>query len=150
MCPKISCQVAATLLAALSNAALADWTPLIRQPAETDYADPATIRKSGNTVKMWDLMDFQNLQAPGPNEGSWKPYMSVRAQREYDCKEEQYRVLIVDFNSRQYGAGCERKYKYRSRSRPLGANCAGQYCSHSLKVRLWQAIAQCVKGKLAM
>jgi len=61
----------------------------------TVYADPATLIKSGNTVKMWSIFDYNKAQKD-PNSPS---FMSVKRQEEYDCKEEKKRLLYADFHS---------------------------------------------------
>jgi len=75
------------LLAVVSSSAMAEWVSLGESGDKTltNYADPATIRKSGNRVKMWSLYDFKTVQVR---------FRSVRLQIEYDCKEEEYRVFI--------------------------------------------------------
>ena len=49
-----------------------------------------TIRKDGNKVKFWQLVNFQTPQALGEVK-----YLSIRSRQEYDCKQEQKRVLAV-------------------------------------------------------
>ena len=38
--------------------AWADWTRVDRAEGVEVYVDSATIRKSGNTIKMWSLFNF--------------------------------------------------------------------------------------------
>ncbi|MDO8437127.1 MAG: tetratricopeptide repeat protein [Nitrosomonadaceae bacterium] len=66
----------------------------------TIYADPATIRKTGNRVKMWDLLDYNMA-----DKISGKPYMSIRGQSEYDCKEEKIRSLYATYHSENMARG---------------------------------------------
>lgn len=94
------------LLAVMSNSAMAGWVNLGMSSSRSDktftnYADPATIRKTGNNVKMWDLLDFVSVQ----NEGANKPYMSLKAQSEYDCKKERHRLLFTALHSNNMGTG---------------------------------------------
>ncbi len=78
------------LLAVVSSSAMAEWVEIGTTNKSTVYADPTTIRKSGNKVKMWALWDYSTAQ-----EGDSKPYMSVRIQNEYNCKEETDRQIYA-------------------------------------------------------
>ena len=78
------------LLAAVSSSAKAEWVEIGTTNKSTVYADPTTIRKLGNKVKMWALWDYSTAQ-----EGDSKPYMSVRIQNEYNCKEETDRQIYA-------------------------------------------------------
>ena len=89
------------LLAAASSNAAAKWTYSGRSDRATSYTDLATIRKSGNMVKMWGLIDFKT----GQDNGREKPYLSLKLQSEYDCKEERERLLYASFHSEKMGQG---------------------------------------------
>jgi len=80
------------MLAVVSSSAIAEWVKVGTSDDKTTtiYADPSTIRKSGNRVKMWALWDYSTAQ-----EGDSKPYMSVRIQNEYNCKEETDRQIYA-------------------------------------------------------
>ncbi|MEO8340532.1 MAG: surface-adhesin E family protein [Nitrospirota bacterium] len=52
------------------------------------YADPDTIRRKGDLVKMWSLFDLHATQTAGGNSHS-----SVKALQKYDCAEERSRAL---------------------------------------------------------
>ncbi len=80
------------ILAVVSSSAMAEWVKVGTSDDKTTtiYADPSTIRKSGNRVKMWALWDYSTAQ-----EGGSKPYMSVRIQNEYNCKEETSRQIYA-------------------------------------------------------
>ena len=83
------------LLAVVSSSAMAEWIKIgstsMADQTVTYYADPATIRKSGNMVKMWNLSDFKSAK----DAGNGNIYMSTKAQYEFDCKEEQTRLLYL-------------------------------------------------------
>ena len=66
------------------------------------YANPATIRRSGDMVRMWGLYDFKTVQE---NPIAGKPYFSERTQIEYDCKGERTRILYLLWHSGQMGGG---------------------------------------------
>ncbi len=78
------------LLAVVSSSAMAEWVKVSEDKLVTAYADPTTIRKLGDKVKMWALWDYSTAQ-----EDDSKPYMSVRIQNEYNCKEETDRQIYA-------------------------------------------------------
>jgi hypothetical protein len=66
----------------------------------TVYVEPDTIRRNGDVVKLWALMDFYAMQTePSP------PYLSVQSQREFDCAEERVRLLVLTAFSGNMGSG---------------------------------------------
>jgi hypothetical protein len=64
------------------------------------YIDPATIRRSGNMVKMWSLIDYKTLQ-----EKQDLQYRSQKMQFEYDCNDYRNRLLYSIMHSKQMGIG---------------------------------------------
>jgi hypothetical protein len=88
------------LLAVVSNSAIAEWIWISRTGKDNTYIDPATIRKDGNRVKMWSMWSLLNAQIAKGN-----PYKSIKEQSEYDCKEDQSRVLYLTFHSENMGVG---------------------------------------------
>ncbi len=95
------------MLAIVSGSVMAEWVLYGFSNGSkkgiiiTVYADPATLIKSGNTVKMWSIFDYNKAQKD-PNSPS---FMSVKRQEEYDCKEEKKRLLYADFHSENMGKG---------------------------------------------
>ncbi|MCR4303863.1 MAG: sel1 repeat family protein [Gallionella sp.] len=89
------------LLSVVSSSAAADWVKVSSTEDATFYANPATIRKVGNKVKMWGLIDLDTAQ---PNSNG-KMYLSLMEQSEYDCKEEQVRSLAFTAYSEKMGGG---------------------------------------------
>ena len=86
------------LLVVASNNAIAEWVWVgtsSNNESFTIYADLSSIRKNGNKVKMWSLNDLK-IAAYNP---SGKPHLSITAQDEYDCKEEQRRPLAYFLHS---------------------------------------------------
>jgi len=61
------------------------------------YADPATIRKTGNMVKMWSLYDYRLPQKPD--------VISVRQKSEYNCIEKKRRQLFLSAYSGRMNNG---------------------------------------------
>lgn len=89
------------LLAMVSSSVAAEWVEVGRNEISTFYADPATIRKTGNMVKMWDLLDFKAVQARPYG----TPYLSQKTQQEYDCKEEQTQIIDLLRYAENMGKG---------------------------------------------
>ena len=83
------------LLAGVSSNAAAEWVEVGSSEKTTVYVDPATIRRAGNLVKMWNLIDLKTATLTA---GS-KPYTSQMTQAEFDCKEEQWRRLYFSWHS---------------------------------------------------
>lgn len=109
------------LLSVVSGSAMAGWVKVItdgnygnHSPCDKNcffiYVDIATISKLGDTVKVWRMNDFN---APEPLINRWlppsasnsKPYLSVKIQEEYNCKEQQVRLLFVSYHSGHMGGG---------------------------------------------
>ena len=93
------------MLAVVSSSAIAEWVEIgetdketTKAYASTFYADPDTIRITGNRVKMWSLVDYKiTMEEIGVT--------SSKSQDEYDCKEKKQRVLFISFYSRHMGKG---------------------------------------------
>lgn len=80
-----------TLLVLSSGPAYAEWVSVgSTDDGMTAYADPDTIRRKGEMVKMWSLFDFQIMQYV---EGISS--LSKKGQSEYDCAEERLRLLAL-------------------------------------------------------
>lgn len=90
------------ILVVLSSSAMAEWIKIGSSNNLTAYAEPSTIRKAGNRVKMWSMYDFDTAKI---HTDTGKPYMSARGQTEFDCKEEQYRTLSFTLRSENMDRG---------------------------------------------
>ncbi|OGA31929.1 MAG: hypothetical protein A3G80_01870 [Betaproteobacteria bacterium RIFCSPLOWO2_12_FULL_62_13b] len=88
------------LLAVVSSSASAAWVELGSNDYSTYYVDATSIRRDGDTVKMWSLLDFRKART-----FEKLPYMSLKAQGEYDCKREQLRVFSGTRQSENMGEG---------------------------------------------
>ena len=88
------------MLAITAGAASAEWTQSGEGESFIHYVDIATIRRNGNLVKMWDLMDYKTVRTV-----SGISYLSDKSQIEYDCKEEKERMLAFTYFSGQMGNG---------------------------------------------
>ena len=96
----------AALLAVFSTNVMAEWTRVGDSDSDSDtntntaYVDLSTIRKSGDKVKMWDLLDYKVVQMVNGTR-----YLSAVAQMEYDCKEETAKLLTFNEHSKNMGQG---------------------------------------------
>ena len=91
-----------TLLMLSSGPVYAEWVEVggNEEAGVTVYADPGTIRRKGNRVKMWDLFDHKTTQNIGVG-----LFMSRKDQHEYDCTKERYRLLAFTQFSGNMGSG---------------------------------------------
>jgi len=73
--------------------AQAEWKKLLDSPTFgglTVYVEPTSVRvdKGSGLVKLWILYDYKTGQ-----EGFQARYLSLKIQRQYDCKQERSRML---------------------------------------------------------
>lgn len=87
-------------LAVASHDAAAEWMKVYSGVMQTTYANPEAIEVDGQTVKMWQMFDYIR-----PNRYGGKPYLSMKAQAEYDCKKKQWRVLTYSLLAGKMGEG---------------------------------------------
>jgi len=89
------------LMALSSGPAYAEWVQVsTANPGMTVYADPDSIRRKGELVKMWSLYDFKTGQYV-----RGVLLLSSKGQIEYDCAEERLRGLAVAEFSGNMGKG---------------------------------------------
>lgn len=104
------------LLAAVSASALAEvWIEISRSDDYLAYADPSSVRRDGDLVKMWSMFDYKNPQPGIPG----KTYLSTRRHFEYDCKRGRARALAVSSHAAREGKGdalasASVKYEWRA------------------------------------
>ena len=80
---------------------MADWTNIsTNNNGASIYADPTTIQKSGDRIKMWVLFDYRN-----PIIESGDKVMSIKKHEEYDCKKSQVRLLYLSKHSGRFTEG---------------------------------------------
>jgi hypothetical protein len=105
-----------SILLVLSSApAYAEWAQVGTTDDATVYADPDTIRRKGNLVKMWILYDFKATQTVLN-----KSYLSSRSQDEYDCTEDRHRALATTSFSGNTGSGKVRSsYSIKGKWEPV-------------------------------
>jgi len=87
-------------LAAMSSGAMAAWVEVGSNEITTIYVDQATIQRDGKLAKMWHLTDFKRVK-----KDIGEPYMSMKDQYEYDCKEEKMRRRASIQYSKNMGDG---------------------------------------------
>ena len=76
------------LLLIVSTNVFAEWANVDDNDEMTTYVDFGTIKKKGNKVKIWSLMDFKTVQTYEKIK-----FLSQLARNEYDCEEETRRML---------------------------------------------------------
>jgi hypothetical protein len=98
-----------SLLAALFLSAVpayAEWVAVEKDyllPGfQTVYVEPAAIRREGNLVTIWQLIDFKWMQgsARGPAR-----FSSTKTYKQFNCTEKRVRLLAFTEFSLQMGAG---------------------------------------------
>jgi hypothetical protein len=89
------------LLAALSSNAAAGWVMVRDNDEYIAYADPATILRDGDSVRMNDLVD---LKSPRPSPYG-NQHASSMAHSEFDCRNPRVRTLEFSLHSGQMGNG---------------------------------------------
>jgi hypothetical protein len=75
----------------------AEWVKVTASSDDVYYLDPSTIRRDGNFRKAWTLIDFIKMGRKGVH--------SLKAFKEFDCKEERFRVLTAVGYAGQMGTG---------------------------------------------
>jgi hypothetical protein len=104
-----------TLLVLSSTPAYAEWVEVGITDEATVYADPDTLRRKGDLVKMWYLHDFKTTQTVLK-----KSYLSSRSQDEYDCTGDRHRALASTSFSGNMGSGKVRSsYSIKGKWEPV-------------------------------
>ena len=85
------------ILSCCVGLAQAEWKQLTDSPnfgGFVVYVEPTSVRidKGSGLVKMWILYDFKTGQ-----QGYQVRYLSMKIQRQYDCKQERSRTLTQSF-----------------------------------------------------
>ena len=92
-----------TLLVLSGGPAYGEWVAIgSTDDGMTAYADPDTIRRKEETVKMWILFDFKTTQTVAGH-----LMLSIKGQEEYDCDGKRRRVLTFSEFSGNMGGGQE-------------------------------------------
>lgn len=88
------------MLALVSTSAMAEWTLVDWNDELSAFINNETIRKDGDKVKVWTLLNYNSIQG----EGKYK-YKSQKTQHQYDCKKEQFRIIASITYSEKMGEG---------------------------------------------
>ncbi len=91
----------ALALSALVCNAAADWVMVYENDEYIAYADPATVSREGNLVRMSDLIDLKSPQSSPYG----KQHASSTAQSEFDCHNSRVRTIAFSLHSGQMGDG---------------------------------------------
>jgi len=95
-----------TLLVLSTVPAYAGWVVVEKDyllpGLQTVYVDPDTIRRDGNLVTMWQLIDFKWGQGNG--RGAHR-FLSTKTHKQFNCAEKRIRFLAFTEFSRRMGTG---------------------------------------------
>jgi hypothetical protein len=101
-----------TLLVLSSVPAYAEWVVVEKDyllpGLQTVYVDPDTIRREGNLVAMWQLIDFKSMQGNagmGPFGFGPHRFLSTKTHKQFDCAGKRLRLLAFTEFSRGMGTG---------------------------------------------
>jgi len=92
------------LLVLSHEPAYAEWVVIEKNnqlsELQTVYVDPTTIRREGNLVTMWQLIDFQWMQGDvgmGPQQ-----FFSTTTHKQFDCAAKYLRLLATSTTTTGY------------------------------------------------
>ena len=85
----------------LPKSNLSEWVAANTNGDITIYADVATIRRSADTARMWDLTDMKT----GRVIGEGKRTLSFKKEQEDDCGKQQVRTLYISWHAGNMGTG---------------------------------------------
>jgi hypothetical protein len=101
-----------TLLFLSTVPAYAEWVAVEKDylvpGLQTVYFDPDTIRREGNLVTLWQLIDFKTMQGNagmGPFGFGPHRFLSTKTHKQFDCAERRVRLLEFTEFSRHMGTG---------------------------------------------
>ncbi len=95
-----------TLLFLSSVSAYAEWVAVEKDSLlpglQTVYVDPDSIRREGNLVTLWQLIDFKWMQG---NPRGTSRFLSTKTHKQFDCAGKRLRLLAFTEFSRRMGTG---------------------------------------------
>ena len=91
----------ALLFAVAYSPSWAAWVEIGSNESGTFYVDPPSMQRSGDTVKMWYMIDFKRTQM----DSNTKPFLSSKDHSEYDCPQERSRTVYYNNYSEKMGGG---------------------------------------------
>lgn len=81
-----------SLLSLFCFAAHAEWIEITKSvTGDTYYVDPATKKRKGNIVRMWDFVVLAKPALTMDN----KPYSSEKTHLAYNCDEDTFQILYI-------------------------------------------------------
>ena len=110
-----------SLLSIISNNSIAAWVQIGNTVNFSSFVDPATIHREGikamegSKAKMLTLIDYTAVLTK-----NGKAYSSLKAQHEFDCRQQQVRMLSSSLYAGHMGTGVEIESNYRPENwRPI-------------------------------
>ncbi|HEX7092623.1 MAG TPA: surface-adhesin E family protein [Nitrospiraceae bacterium] len=101
-----------TLLIMCTVPAYAEWVAVekdyLSPGLQTVYVDPDSIRREGNLVTLWQLIDFKKMQGNagmGPFGFGPHRFLSTKTHKQFDCAAKRLRLLEFTEFSRRMGTG---------------------------------------------
>ncbi len=101
-----------TLLFLSTVPAYAEWVAVEKDyllpGLQTVYVDPDTMRREGNLVSLWQLIDFKRMQGNagmGPLGFGPHRFLSTKTHKQFDCAAKGVRLLAFTEFSRRMGTG---------------------------------------------
>lgn len=101
-----------TLLFLNTVPAYAEWVAVEKDylllGLQTVYVDPDTMRREGNLVTLWQLIDFKRMQGNagmGPLGFGPHRFLSTKTHKQIDCTGKRLRLLAFTEFSRPMGTG---------------------------------------------
>ncbi len=94
---KIIISLLISLFPAVSSA---QWRMYNDAPDSKGYYDPTTSVRSGNLVRVWELLDLSEAQVI-----DGYPYTSTISLSEFDCEQRMFRGLQISFYTGRMGGG---------------------------------------------
>ena len=88
------------LLTLATSAFATDWKVVGDDSDITAYYHPASLRKSGSSVRLWTMNDYKKGQRV---EG--RLIRSIKSQHEFDCAAKKRRLLFAAIHPQQMGRG---------------------------------------------
>ena len=94
--------LATTLLSLVCCAANAEWVLVSVSPNSGDkyYADPTTIKRTGDVVRIWGLTEYAKSGVVGG-----KTYLSSKEYLQFDCSERTQQMLQFSLFAALAGGG---------------------------------------------
>lgn len=102
--------IVAVLFCFVSNCAMAEWTKISTDSNFSTYVDLKTIKKDGNKVSLWMLIDHHWANDAGDNRDK-----SFKGKLVYDCIGKKKKSDYLTSHSRHMGGG-ETQYRQTSRN----------------------------------